>query len=62
MIENNPKDPGALNGLGSVSILRNDLDRGERYIRRALEIAPGYSAAKHDLRLIERLRETQPHE
>jgi uncharacterized protein DUF1353 len=57
-----PQDPSALNGLGSVSILRNDLDRAEDYVRRALDIEPNYPAAKHDLELIERLRQSQPPE
>lgn len=59
VIECEPEEPGALNGLGSVSILRGDLDRAEQYIRKALSIAPTYEAAQHDLKLIEELRESQ---
>ena len=51
------KDPGALNGLGSVNILRGNLDLAEDYVRRALDILPDYKAAQHDLKLIERLKE-----
>jgi tetratricopeptide (TPR) repeat protein len=52
-----PEDPSALNGLGSVSIMRGDLDGAEKYIVRALAIAPNYQEAKHDLQLIKRLRD-----
>lgn len=62
VIENEKADPAALNGLGSVAILRGDLDRGELFIKEALRYAPNYEAAKHDLELIERLRESQPPE
>ena len=62
IIESEPTDPSALNGLGSVSILRGDLDRGEKYIVKALAIAPNYQAAQHDLQLIKRLRESKPPE
>ncbi len=57
VIGHEPDDPGALNGLGSVFILRGDLDRAEESIREALRIAPNYEAARSDLQLIERLRE-----
>ncbi len=53
------EDPGALNGLGSVNILRGKLDLAEDYVRRALKILPGYEAAQHDLKLIERLKAKQ---
>ncbi len=46
----------AYNGLGSVYILRGDLDRAEQEIRRALQLEPGYEAAKHDLALIQQRR------
>lgn len=46
----------AYNGLGSVYILRGDLDRAEQEIRRALQLKPGYEAAKHDLALIQQRR------
>lgn len=52
----NDRDPGAWNGLGSVFIFRRDLDRAEEYVRKALEIAPNYQAAKSDLQLIQRLK------
>ncbi len=62
IITSEPQDPNALNGLGSVLILRNDLGRAEEYVRKALEIEPNYPAAKHDLELIEGLRKSQPPE
>ncbi len=51
-----PEDPSAWNGLGSVAILRGDLDDAETYIRRALKILPDYPAAKHDLGIIDEQR------
>jgi tetratricopeptide (TPR) repeat protein len=51
-----PEDPSALNGLGSVSIMRGDLDDAEKHILKALAIAPNYQEAKHDLQLIKVLR------
>jgi tetratricopeptide (TPR) repeat protein len=51
-----PRDPSALNGLGSVAVLRNELDLAERYVRQALALNPDYDAAWHDLRLIYQLK------
>jgi tetratricopeptide (TPR) repeat protein len=52
-----PEDPSALNGIGSVMLLRRDLDAAEFYIRRALDRAKEehlpYEAAEHDLELVE---------
>lgn len=58
--ERDQNDPSALNGLGSVSILRGNLLRGEEFVEKALKIAPTYEAAKHDLQLIKKLREPIP--
>ncbi len=52
-----PRDPSALNGMGSVSILRQNLDQAERYIQDAIKIKPDYPAAKQDLELIKKLRQ-----
>ena len=52
-----PQDPSALNGLGSIFIIRGDLDRAEEYIDKALNVDPSYPAAKRDLRRIKHLRE-----
>jgi len=61
ILDIDPKDPGALNGMGSVCFYRGDLDRAEAYVRKALEIAPDYQAAQHDLQLIQRLnKQRQP--
>lgn len=60
IITREPKEPGALKGLGSVMILRNDLDRAEVYVRRALEVAPEYPGAKLDLERIETMRKSGP--
>lgn len=53
VLKSEPRDASALNGLGNVWYLRGDLDRAERYIRRALAICPDYPAAIHDLGVIE---------
>lgn len=60
VIKLEPEEPSALNGMGSVSILRNDLDRAEDFIGKALDIEPDYPAAKHDMKLIEEMRKSQP--
>lgn len=55
-----PNDPSALNGLGSILMLRGDLDAAEFFVRRALiqakERRQSYQAAEDDLRLIQRLK------
>lgn len=55
-----PDDESALNGLGSVLIMRGDLDAAEFFVRQALDKArkdnQPYAAAEHDLKLIERLK------
>jgi tetratricopeptide (TPR) repeat protein len=56
ILDINPKDPGALNGLGSVYFYRGDLDRAEAYVRKALEILPEYEEAQHDLQVILRMK------
>jgi len=50
--QQNPGDPSAWNGLGSVSLMRDDPWSAEVYIRRALEIEPNYPEALHDLALV----------
>ena len=47
---------GAYNGLGSVYTMQGDLESAEREIRNALRLNPDYAAAKHDLELVQRLR------
>jgi hypothetical protein len=55
-----PNDPSALNGLGSVLMLRRDLDAAEFFIRRALARSQAqhipYPAAKDDLQMVLRLK------
>lgn len=55
-----PNDPSALNGLGSILMLRGDLDAAEFFVRCALAQAKeehiSYAAAEHDLQLIQRLK------
>ncbi len=54
-----PHDPSALNGMGSVSIMRQDFDQAERYIQQAIQIKPDYPAAIHDLELIKQHRRNE---
>ena len=55
-----PDNPSALNGLGSVLMLRRDLDATEFFIRRALarskEQRTPYPAAEQDLEMVLRLK------
>lgn len=55
-----PNDPSALNGLGSILMLRGDLDAAEFFVRHALAQAKAeqlsYASAEHDLRLIQQLK------
>jgi hypothetical protein len=55
-----PTDPSALNGLGSILMVR-ELDAAAFFVRAAIAAArkrgmAGYPAAEHDLALIERFR------
>lgn len=56
VIARQPKNPSALNGMGSVEILRNNLEQGEKYKRDALKVAPALPSAKRDLQRIETMR------
>lgn len=55
VLNRRPTD-AAYNGLGSVYIMQGDLESAEREIRNALRLNPNYAAAKHDLELVQRLR------
>ena len=46
--QQNPKDAGAWNGLGSVALLRNNPDKALYYIDTALELEPNYPEAIRD--------------
>ncbi len=47
-----PVDAPALRLLGERAAERGDISRAERLLRRALEVAPGYSGARHRLALL----------
>ena len=51
-----PRDPSALNGLGSVALIRGDLAQAERFIRQALAQEPDYLAAQRDLHLVHQIQ------
>ncbi len=46
-----PNDPSAQNGLGNVQYARGELDAAITAYQRALDLAPTYTAALHDLAL-----------
>ena len=43
-----PNDAGAVNGMGNVRFYQGNFDAALAMHRRALELEPGYSAAKND--------------
>jgi len=60
-----PRDPSALNGLGSILMFERELDAAEFFQRRAIEIVKesggNYEAAQHDLDLILYFKRKQNH-
>jgi tetratricopeptide (TPR) repeat protein len=56
-----PHDPSAWNGLGSVAALRGDYGTALLYIDKALELAPNYAEAVHDRVEVLRAWEAQKH-
>jgi tetratricopeptide (TPR) repeat protein len=53
--DQNPKEAGAWNGLGSIAALRGEYEKALVYIDMALEIAPDYEAALQDKEMVLRL-------
>lgn len=49
VVKLNPEDPSAYNGLGNVEHARGNLDAAISARKKALNLAPGYTAAWHDL-------------
>ena len=59
MLDERPRDAGALNGLGSIEIVRGNYEKAHEFVDKALEILPDYQAAQKDHKLIlQRLGET----
>ena len=48
MIDEQPRDAGAWNGLGSVEAVRGNYEEAHEYIDKALKILPDYPAARQD--------------
>jgi len=46
-----PEDASALNGLGSVWLLRGNPDKAVDYMQKAVDLKPDYGAAIHDLQV-----------
>jgi hypothetical protein len=51
-----PENAAAWNGLGSVYLLRCEIDEGEAFIKKALELNPNYAAAERDLEKVPQFR------
>ena len=51
VVQLNPEDAAANNGLGNVEYARGNLDAAIAAYSRAVELAPGYAEAHHDLAL-----------
>ena len=60
VIDKAPRDPGALTGLGGVSIQRRELILGGDNVRRALDVSSESETAERDLQRIEAPRERPP--
>lgn len=53
----NPRDPGAVNGMGNVLFYERRLEEAIQYHEKALKLARGsYPAAKEDLNLVKRVK------
>lgn len=50
-----PSDASALNGMGSVSILRGEFAAAKDFVDQALKIDPTYPEARHDRALIDKI-------
>ena len=50
-IKLDPEDPGSFNGLGNVHYARDEMDKAIEYYKRAISLAPNYTAAFNDLAL-----------
>lgn len=49
VLEKDAQNSGAFNGLGNICSLRNDLDSAITHYKKAIQIAPDYLFAHHDL-------------
>jgi tetratricopeptide (TPR) repeat protein len=57
--QQDPHDPAAWNGLGSVAAIRGDYQTALLYINAALKIKPDYAEAAHDKAAIQRVLREQ---
>lgn len=51
ILDKDPEDAGAWNGLGSIYLLRGEPEKALLNTDKALEINPNYKAASHDREL-----------
>ena len=52
MLDEQPRDAGAWNGLGSIEAVRGNYEKAHEYVDEALKILPNYPAAQQDHKLI----------
>jgi len=60
VVSNKHDNPSALNGLGRVMVLRDDLDQAETFMHRAVKAEPNFRPAKDELKRIENRRRSRP--
>jgi tetratricopeptide (TPR) repeat protein len=60
VISNKHDNPSALNGLGRVMVLRDDLDQAEKFMHQALKAEPNFRPAKNEIKKIEKNRRSRP--
>ena len=50
-----------LSATGTLFVQMGELEKGERYLKKALELHPGHSGAHNNLKVIEHYRRTKGH-
>jgi tetratricopeptide (TPR) repeat protein len=61
IVRRDPKNASGYNGLANIQHARGDMDAAIAAYEKAIELAPGYAAAHHDLALAYEIKmETEP--